>query len=89
MTHLHRWIRRVWLFARDYFSEFGVAWSIARCHDCERNGGHRWGPATDDPLFGHGRTCTRCGMAEAVYPTSGTGWSSSNHGHALTWKFTP
>lgn len=63
--------RRVWLFARDYFNEFGVAWSLARMRDCDRNGGHRWSEPAED-LIGYGRTCERCGCSEYIYRTSGT-----------------
>jgi hypothetical protein len=64
--------RRVYLFARDYFSEFGIAWSLARMHDCERNGGHRWGDVQPDETMGRGQTCSRCGTFRGVTKTSGT-----------------
>lgn len=65
--------RRARLFARDYFNEFGIAWSLARMRDCERNSGHRWGPVSADDLFGLSRTCARCGTAESVKETHSTG----------------
>lgn len=60
------------LFIRDYCSEFGIAWSLARMRDCDRNGGHRWGPATKDETFGLSRICGRCGTLETLHETRGT-----------------
>lgn len=63
---MSRW-RRLYLFARDYCREFGVAWSLARTRDCERNGGHQWDASTygelsyDETMRAWGRTCSRCG----------------------------
>ena len=65
------WFTRVRLFVRDYISEFGVAWSVAKHRDCERNGGHRWGQPKVDSL-GLNRECARCGTCEIVTQTSGT-----------------
>lgn len=65
--------RRIRLFLRDYLSEFGIAWSVARHRDCERNDGHRWGDAHHDDLLGRVRTCSRCGTSEMLTTTTGTG----------------
>lgn len=53
------------LMVRDWWDEFGVAWGLARMHDCVRRGGHLWGPIEDDEVFqSRTRTCRRCGCCE-------------------------
>jgi hypothetical protein len=68
-------IRRIRLFLRDWWQEFPIAWSIARHRDCERNGGHRWGAATNDSLLGWSRQCGRCGTSETIATTTGSSTS--------------
>lgn len=72
-------LTRVRLFVRDYFDEFGVAWSLARTRDCERNGGHRWGDAHSDSLIGWSKTCSRCGCSETVDTTTTTGATTTTN----------
>ncbi len=67
-----RTFKRLRLFIRDYCDEFGVAWSVARYRDCERNGGHRWSEPHDDPILGYGKNCKRCGCGESVQRTTVT-----------------
>jgi hypothetical protein len=86
MKHL----KRLRLFVRDWTSEWGIAWSIARYRDCDRNGGHRWD--TNGPTYGKvfitnlpwQRTCTRCGCSETVHPTWGTANSNAANFYAMT-----
>jgi hypothetical protein len=59
-------VRRLWAFVRDYCSEFGVAWSIARNNDCERIGGHFWGEQIEDDMLGLAHVCSGCGCTRTV-----------------------
>lgn len=73
---------RLRLFVRDYCSEFGVAWSLARMRDCERCGGHQFGEPAPNPTVGGDlwRTCSRCGTGQSCPTLTG-----SFTGSAYTW----
>lgn len=60
-------LRRHWLFLKDLVDELGVAWSVARTHACERNGGHDWGVSHHDAMLGGlVRECKSCGCSASV-----------------------
>lgn len=69
------WLRRIALFVRDYVDEFPMVWSLTRARDCERWGGHYWGPVEPSELLGgYARECSGCGTSESVSPTNYTGF---------------
>jgi hypothetical protein len=77
-------VKRAWLFARDYISEFGCVWAIARNNDCERNGGHQWRYDSVPPAgmiaFGdRTATCKRCGSTQTFPATTATNGNAVNY----------
>lgn len=80
---------RIRLFVRDLLDELPVVWDLARMHDCERNGGHRYGPVEQDfagSVMAH-RTCSRCGTSELLPHTHGTGNGATNSADSYTiWR---
>ena len=63
-------LRRARSFLWEFIEGIKVAWDFAVMHDCEANGGHRWGPGDPDCLsmMGPHNVCTRCGCVRSKSP---------------------
>lgn len=65
MRQTVRWLPRLAYFLGDLIDQAQTGWSVARTYDCERNGGHRYGPEGLDEIVGWSVVCSRCGVTES------------------------